>query len=1023
MRPIILTMTAFGPYAGKEVVDFRDAVASGLFGIYGSTGSGKSTIFSAITFALFGEASCNEQEASSLRSHHAADNTLTRVDFIFEIGAARYLIRRTPDQMRPALRGEGETKDVHKAWLFDVTGIDPDAITEDNCGKKIAEKKVSLVKTAVLERLGYGAEQFRQIVLLPQGKFETFLTANTDERRKILRELFDVSLYRKLAQTLKDDAKAAEDSVVIDRRSCAGRLSQEGYESPDALKIGITKAKAEQVEADKLSSAAAKAASVAAQKKADAEQLEAIFIASEKAKADLLVLMAKSADISTAESMLKNALKAQSLLDIETVKTTAKTALDTVEAELTTAHSANATAAKNKDVAAKQLAAQDALANKRDEHRRRVEELERHTTTLTKAETLKIGWDIAHVKQAKEKAAHDQAEARQRECVEKHVDAQSHSKAAQSNTLVRSKLNAELTQAKQALAEATAHAEAGRLWSEAKGLAAKAASDHTDSEKQLREAQARFDQAETQLAAAQAQHLAEKLVEGEPCSVCGSELHPIPASGHAESAGLDKAFRDSRTELEEKRTTHAKVAEVLSGLNAKVEERKTSLETLAQPEHAIEGAQKNVKDLSDSLTALGPEANAADLDANIARLATDVTDAHSATTKARALFESSKTAMALAKQAYDAALGSIPDDLRSETALRTASEIAIAALKTLQATLKTTQDTDKSAREAALSCAKDLESAEKKLFAAKSTLKQAEDTFADRLQQQGFTRKAFETHKSHIDQIDLLSDQVSAHKEALAIAQDRAKTTLQDVKDKVRPDIDSLTQASLTADAARTTETANAAGLKARTEHLEALLRSISAELTRIEKVENDTAALRELAALFNANNTARLDLETFAIGAMFDQVLQAANLRLQPMTSGRYTLEREFDGKGAGRRGLGICIHDIHTGKPRATSTLSGGETFIAALSLALGLSDIVESVSGNIRLDTIFIDEGFGSLDTDNDTGTLDQVLQTLQDLVGDNRAVGLISHVQLVQHAIPNGFAIKKTATGSHVEARSL
>ena len=155
----------------------------------------------------------------------------------------------------------------------------------------------------------------------------------------------------------------------------------------------------------------------------------------------------------------------------------------------------------------------------------------------------------------------------------------------------------------------------------------------------------------------------------------------------------------------------------------------------------------------------------------------------------------------------------------------------------------------------------------------------------------------------------------------------------------------------------------------------------------------------------------------------MFDQVLQAANLRLQPMSSGRYSLEREFEGKGGGRRGLGICVHDIHTGKARATATLSGGETFIAALSLALGLSDIVESVSGHIRLDTIFIDEGFGSLDTDNDTGTLDQVLQTLQDLVGDNRAVGLISHVQLVQHAIPNGFTIKKTATGSHVEARIL
>lgn len=1023
MRPIILTMTAFGPYAGKEVVDFRDAVASGLFGIYGSTGSGKSTIFSAITFALFGEASNSDQEASSLRSHHAADDVLTRVDFIFEVGAARYLIRRTPDQMRPALRGEGETKDVHKAWLFDVTGIDCDDITEDNCGKVIAEKKVGLVKTAVLNRLGYGAEQFRQIVLLPQGKFETFLTANTDERRKILRELFDVSLYRKLAQTLKDEAKEAEDAVIIDRRTCAGRLSQEGYESPDALKIGITQAKAEQAEADTVSSTAAQAAIVAAQKKADADQLVSIFLASKKAQVGLAELEAKAADMGTAETKLNNARKAQSLLDIETAKITAQTALDTVEAELTTTKIANEAAAKNKDGAAKHLTAQDALANTRDEQRRRTEELGRHTTTLTKAQTLKMNWESAHTKQAKDNAAYDQVEARLTESLAKHLDSQSQANTAQSGRLERSKLNTELTQAKRALEEATAHAKAHTLWSDAKSLSEKAAVDHIDSQKQLGDAQSLFDQAETELAAAQAQHLAEKLAEGEPCSVCGSKLHPSPATGHAESGGLDQAFRDARTELDSKRAVDANAAQTQSGFNAKLEERKASLDNLPQPEHTIEVAHQLVEELSGRLTALGLEANIEEIKAEIAHFAGDVANSQSATTKARTLLENSKTATALAKQAYETALGTVPSDLRNETALMTASENAIATLKTMQGALKSAQDADKVARDAALSCAKDLESTEKKLLAAQSALKQAENTFADRLREQGFTREAFNTHRAYIDQIDVLKNHINAHKEALAIAQDRAKTALQAIKDKVRPDIDALTQASLTADAARTTETAKAAALKTRTDQLETLLKSISAELVRIEKVEQDTAALRELAALFNANNNEKLDLETFAIGAMFDQVLQAANLRLQPMTDRQYSLERELDGKGSGRRGLGICVHDVHTGKTRATSTLSGGETFIAALSLALGLSDIVESVNGNIRLDTIFIDEGFGSLDTDNDSGTLDRVLQTLQDLVGDNRAVGLISHVQLVQNAIPNGFSIKKTAAGSHVEARGF
>ncbi|MEH0070156.1 SbcC/MukB-like Walker B domain-containing protein [Pannonibacter sp. Pt2-lr] len=180
---------------------------------------------------------------------------------------------------------------------------------------------------------------------------------------------------------------------------------------------------------------------------------------------------------------------------------------------------------------------------------------------------------------------------------------------------------------------------------------------------------------------------------------------------------------------------------------------------------------------------------------------------------------------------------------------------------------------------------------------------------------------------------------------------------------------------------------------------------------------------MRALSALVNGANPQKLTLETFAIGAMFDQVLEAANLRLAPMTASRYRLERDMDGTGAGKRGLGIQVFDMHTGKARGTGTLSGGESFIAALALALGLADVVEGASGKVRLDTIFIDEGFGSLDTENGSGTLDQVLQVLGALVSQNRAVGLISHVPQVQEAIPNGFHIRKSAAGSSIEERGL
>ena len=199
MRPLRLTLQAFGPYPDRQVVDFADALKSGLFGVYGPTGAGKSSIFSAISFALFGEPAKGEQDAASLRSDHAPADVLTEVELVFELGAKRYCIRRRPDQDRPALRGGGVTRERHCAWLFDVTGMPVDEVSENNSGKALAEKKVSDVAAQVERLLGYGPAQFRQIVLLPQGRFETFLTAKTDDRLRILRDLFDVSLYRSLA--------------------------------------------------------------------------------------------------------------------------------------------------------------------------------------------------------------------------------------------------------------------------------------------------------------------------------------------------------------------------------------------------------------------------------------------------------------------------------------------------------------------------------------------------------------------------------------------------------------------------------------------------------------------------------------------------------------------------------------------------------------------------------------------------------------------------------------------------------
>lgn len=265
-------------------------------------------------------------------------------------------------------------------------------------------------------------------------------------------------------------------------------------------------------------------------------------------------------------------------------------------------------------------------------------------------------------------------------------------------------------------------------------------------------------------------------------------------------------------------------------------------------------------------------------------------------------------------------------------------------------------------------------------------------------------------------------EQLDTFRESLTRAQSRVDDTSAAIADCEPPDLVLLRAGRDTAQIAAFAASRAAADARANCNQLTQLLESLREQMDRLARLNEESGPLRALADAFEGRNAMNITLETYAVGAMFDQVLEAANLRFGPMSQGRYRLERDVQTVGGRRkRGLDIRVHDIQTGRAREVTTLSGGETFIAALALALGLSDIVEMTHGAIRLDTIFIDEGFGSLDSDCDGGTLDQVLQVLQDIVGQRRAVGLISHVPLVQQAVPNGFSVVKTPSGSRIEER--
>ena len=1020
MRPVRLTLQAFGPYANQEVIDFRNAVEAGLFGIYGQTGSGKSTIFSGMTFALFGEASRPEQDRTSLRSDHAAADLATEVEFVFDVGGRRFVVTRQPDQMRPKQRGEGETRSAHEAHLFEATGLTLDEITAEKRGRIIAERKVRDVDAAVTEILGYGPEQFRQIVLLPQGRFEKFLSAKTSERLTILRELFDVSLYQALMADLKERAAEAERRVREKRAVCAGLLKAEGFESTDALLKGIKTASAVAQDRVHVETVAKTKAWAAEAEFRSAEAAEAKFVASEQAQAQLAALTARQSEFAGIADRVKQAERARLIVDVEARLIAAGKDTQDAETKLAQATEAQSQAKQTVEDAAEALKKEEARVPEVEAVRKRKGDLERYTEVLEAAAASADAVESALKAQRTAQEAFERGRGQLEQLRATSTERTAALRAARVTEARRGELARARTDllAQKRAAELYENARADVVSAqEAFGQECTASAGASRNENEARTA---YGAAEHALAATQALHLATRLEDDAPCPVCGSMDHPRPATGEIENAGLDQAFRAARDRLDRAARAAREASERLAGQRATLTAREERLSSLEQPTETLAAILEKVSRTEADIDALGPVVNLEEAEAAIEALGEQIAELEEEIERLRTEFEKCRNAATETRATRDGKLAEVPETLRGGTALATELTKASSALDALIAARQKADELVIAARDTALSAETVFKGATESLAACRVRHDKAEAAFRTRLSEQELTEELYRSLKPSIATIEAGRESVRIFETRLNEAQGVANAATSAIGDLTRPDLPVLKEAHEAAMATLTTATEERIAASNRAEHLERLRKSLDETMRNLDEAEAESGPLRRVAALANGENPLNLKLETYAIGAMFDRVLEAANLRLGPMTSSRYQLDRDTEG-GRGSRGLGIQVFDTHTGKSRGTDTLSGGETFIAALALALGLADVVESASGKVRLDTIFIDEGFGSLDTENGSGTLDQVLHVLNNLVKQSRAVGLISHVPLVQEAIPNGFYVRKGLTGSAVEER--
>lgn len=868
MKPLKLTMRAFGPYAGETVIDFEKLQGRHLFLICGPTGAGKTTILDAMCYALYGKTS-GDRTGEKMRSDYADSSERTEVVFDFMLGDKTYRATRSPAQMVDKKRGSGQTLAAMQASLSEL---------ED--GKEINTLRTG-IEEAAGKLIGLNADQFCQVILLPQGDFRKLLVAKADEREAILKQLFKTQRFSDFKDRLKDrlDAKVREKMEKQTREDQI--LSSSGATDEKQLSQMVEEAGKELKEAQDIVKSREKESNEFREVYQKETALMGHFTELEKA-------LKQDAALKNEEGRMKEMEASLSLIRSARELAPYFVQLDGITREgkqeavkLKTARADMETYARLNETLEKRIQELDAMKEKREEERKTALKMQ---DLVPKAKLY--GAAVQALKNAK-------------------------------NALSRAE---EETKRRQAAAEA-----ARKARDEQKEKADAVRKSYIDGQAFL---------------------LAEGLEDGVPCPVCGAIHHPAPARGGDHVA---KAEDVERAQKEYERASAA-----YDRANDAKEKHSTGAYAKAVSDHAKADAQmKTLEEI--------PEAyrDPKYLEAESTRLLTDI----------RKWEQDKETAAAQLRKAG-------ADLSASQAACRNAEERREELVKKYRETESVLKEaSDKAGFQSLDEC--------KEWYKKKDT----EESVRKTLEQYRADRKSTE---------------------------ERIKAEEQETAGKERPDMLALNEKSKALQDQLKKASERAAALKERTETLQKAVSDARAIEKELEDLRKEEGLIRGLYDLTSGKKT-RITLERYVLGTLLDDVANAANLRLLSMSRRRYSLHRMTDESGLGKGGLSLEVSDSFTGRSRPANTLSGGETFLASLSLALGLADVVQSRQGGVRLDTMFIDEGFGTLDPDS----LNSAMNTLIDLQNTGRMVGIISHVPELEERIDARLRVTPAEKGSKAE----
>ena len=1008
MRPIKLSLQAFGPFAGVEQVEFDKFGAAPLFLINGPTGAGKSSVLDAICYALYGETTGSERTGDQMRCDYADPHLTTEVRFEFSLGDKQYAVVRSPDQEVPKKRGDGFTRKTHAATLTQITQGD----------ETLLANKPTPVRKAIEELIGLEVNQFRQVMVLPQGKFRDLLIANSKDREVIFGQLFQTQIYTQIERALFDKAAGIRKEKDQFDNQIKGALDVASLASEAELQQELSVTKPLVVQSEREYQAQQNKRDEIKQQLSQAELLVGKYNQRELLNKDLQVLNQSTSQIESDKIRLVKARQASQLTTIHQPFHSAQQQLDVVmlkQKQAQVEFELCEKQLKEAELAAK-LATQNAsVIPDKNKTLYELQSIEKNIRLIGEHEqrrvaanqTVKAAQEFRTVLEGRiaKGEVHVKEKRAELEALKEKV-AQIDVKQWQLKTLGQ---NIELRHKEQALQTKLQALLSKKSGAETQLVQSKAISEAS---------RVAANKLELQWHRNQAALLAATLEDDQPCPVCGSHTHPAPAM--ADGDVVTKEQVDNARTIQQRDYDHeVMLANSVEKIVVELEHLKSEMQQLLMqlaevPQLAeLNQNKKALQQELEQLSALDVQQHSLMLDKAEKKL---VALREEYQRQLRVIEEAQKNQTRLQTEldSLNQSLTPELDTLEKVLCHKQTLEQEIAQLTTqeqqtqqhfvtVQNQLSALRSTVNSLNQQINQWQLDVDVNEKKW---QSALEQSDFNNLDEYKLSIMDKEAQDQIQArvsaHDSQLSKLSGQVEALDKEL---ENQPKPEVEPIKDKL---YECQTEVN------RTFQVFTQ--YKSKLDNLTQVAQKLKLLYQHNETLEKEYQVFGTLSDIANGRTGAKVSLHRFVLGVLLDDVLIQASQRLQIMSKGRYLLKRKQErAKGNAGSGLDLMVEDGYTGKWRDVATLSGGESFMAALSLALGVSDVVQSYSGGVRLDTLFIDEGFGSLDPES----LDLAVQTLVDLQQGGRTIGIISHVSELKEQLALRLDIQTSRSGSVIK----